>query len=126
MLTAVLCSYAQTIIDLARESMMTGAPIVRPLWWIAPLDAVALSIDTEFLLGDTLLVAPVLEQGATSRDIYLPAGIQTLSSLDTGQRLYICCIAAKHQVVDVATTVGRPSYWLMQLPRLVCSSSNEM
>ncbi|CAH1395545.1 unnamed protein product [Nezara viridula] len=28
----------------------------------------------EFLLGEDLLVAPVLEQGATSRDIYLPRG----------------------------------------------------
>ncbi len=29
---------------------------------------------SEFLLGDELLVAPVLEEGATSRDIYLPLG----------------------------------------------------
>ena len=29
----------------------------------------------EFLLGNTLLVAPVLEQGAVARDIYLPRGI---------------------------------------------------
>ena len=26
----------------------------------------------EFLLGDSVLVAPVLEEGAVSRDIYLP------------------------------------------------------
>ena len=26
----------------------------------------------EFLLGDSILVAPVLEEGAVSRDIYLP------------------------------------------------------
>ena len=29
----------------------------------------------EFLLGNNLLVAPVLEKGATSRDIYLPKGV---------------------------------------------------
>jgi alpha-glucosidase len=28
----------------------------------------------EFLLGDSILVAPVLDEGATSRDIYFPAG----------------------------------------------------
>jgi alpha-glucosidase (family GH31 glycosyl hydrolase) len=66
--------YAQTLIDLARESTLTGAPIIRPLWWIAPSDPVALSIDSEFLVGDSLLVAPVVVQGATSRDVYLPAG----------------------------------------------------
>ena len=29
---------------------------------------------TEFLLGEDLLVAPVVEEGATDRDIYLPVG----------------------------------------------------
>ena len=29
---------------------------------------------SEFLLGDSLLVAPVLDEGSVSRDIYLPAG----------------------------------------------------
>lgn len=29
---------------------------------------------TEYLLGDSVLVAPVIEEGAVVRDIYLPAG----------------------------------------------------
>ena len=29
---------------------------------------------SEFLLGDSILVAPVLEEGALTRDIYLPKG----------------------------------------------------
>ena len=67
-------SFAQKMIDLARESTVTGAPIIRPLWWIAPTDPVALTIDSEFLVGDDLLVAPVVKENARSRDIYLPAG----------------------------------------------------
>ena len=66
--------YSDKFISLAREAVITGAPIIRPLWWIAPTDPVALSIDSEFLVGDDLLVAPVLKQGARSRDIYLPEG----------------------------------------------------
>lgn len=66
--------YTDTILTLAREAINTGAPIIRPLWWIAPLDEVALTIDSEFLLGDDILVAPVLERGAVSRDVYLPGG----------------------------------------------------
>lgn len=31
-------------------------------------------LPTEFLLGETILVAPILEQGKTSRDVYLPEG----------------------------------------------------
>jgi alpha-glucosidase (family GH31 glycosyl hydrolase) len=66
--------YTDTILNLAREAITTGAPIIRPLWWIAPLDEVALTVDSEFLLGDDILVAPVLDKGAVSRDVYLPAG----------------------------------------------------
>lgn len=66
--------YAEKIISIAKEATRTGAPVVRPLWWIAPDDETAQTIDSEFLLGDDILVAPVLDSGARSRDIYLPAG----------------------------------------------------
>lgn len=67
-------AYAPTIISLAQEAFATGKPIIRPLWWIAPDDETALSVGSEFLLGDHLLVAPVLVKGARQRDVYLPAG----------------------------------------------------
>ncbi|CAL1542586.1 unnamed protein product [Lymnaea stagnalis] len=66
--------YADKIVDLADHAQKTGEPINRPLWWLDPEDTTALQLDSEFLLGDDLLVAPVLEQGARSRDIYLPKG----------------------------------------------------
>ncbi|XP_070536046.1 myogenesis-regulating glycosidase-like [Ptychodera flava] len=62
------------LVELAREATVTGDPIIRPLWWIAPEDETALTIDSEFLVGDDLLVAPILDEGETSRDVYLPAG----------------------------------------------------
>ena len=67
-------SYADLITCLAREAKETGAPIIRPLWWIAPNDEIAQVLDSEFLLGDDILVAPVLDAKMTSRSIYLPAG----------------------------------------------------
>ncbi len=66
--------YADLMIELAHNCVKTGEPIVRPVWWIAPYDAEALKIDSEFLVGNDILVAPVLEKGAIERDIYLPAG----------------------------------------------------
>ncbi|XP_002737617.1 myogenesis-regulating glycosidase-like [Saccoglossus kowalevskii] len=62
------------MIRLAKEATQTGDPLIRPVWWIAPTDETALTIDSEFLIGDDLLVAPVLEKGARVRDIYLPPG----------------------------------------------------
>jgi len=64
--------YADIIVQLAREATTTGWPIVRPLWWLAPTDEVAQIVDDEFLLGDRLLVAPVIVRSATSRRVYLP------------------------------------------------------
>lgn len=57
---------------LALEASETGLPIVRPLWmhYETPAGRGA----GQFLLGSDVLVAPVLEKGATSRDVWLPAG----------------------------------------------------
>ena len=56
------------------HSNFSGSPIISPLWWIDPSDKSALTVDSEFLIGETVLVAPVLEKGGRKRDIYLPQG----------------------------------------------------
>lgn len=66
--------YADYIIQLAKECVLTGDPIIRPLWWINPGDDTTLEIDSEFLVGSKILVVPVLDPGATHRDIYFPLG----------------------------------------------------
>ncbi|MFI5641887.1 glycoside hydrolase family 31 protein [Streptomyces goshikiensis] len=63
--------YFVTLAHLARR---TGAPYVRPLWWGAPEDRALRDCEDAFLLGDALLVAPVLECGADRRAIRLPRG----------------------------------------------------
>ncbi|XP_028830738.1 myogenesis-regulating glycosidase [Denticeps clupeoides] len=65
---------APRVLELAGEVLTTGDPIIRPLWWIATGDETAYKIDSQFLIGDDLMVAPVLEPGKQERDIYLPAG----------------------------------------------------
>ncbi|HEX5158420.1 MAG TPA: TIM-barrel domain-containing protein [Ktedonobacterales bacterium] len=62
------------LLTLAHEATVSGAPMVRPLSWITPSHAESLACDDEFLLGDGLLVAPVLGEGATSREVLLPPG----------------------------------------------------
>ncbi|WP_199431485.1 glycoside hydrolase family 31 protein [Qaidamihabitans albus] len=52
----------------------TGMPPMRPLFVDFPGDGAAWDVDDEFLLGPDLLVAPVLDPGARSRAVYLPAG----------------------------------------------------
>ena len=54
--------------------LVTGAPIIRPLWWLHTTDPTSQTIDDEFLIGDTLLVAPILKPNMVLRDIYIPHG----------------------------------------------------
>ena len=49
-------------------------PIVRPLWWYDPYDDVCVKTLDQFMVGDELLVAPVLDDSSKSRDVYLPTG----------------------------------------------------
>ncbi|CAG2109246.1 unnamed protein product [Medioppia subpectinata] len=66
--------FTPLIIELAKNSVKTGEPIMRPIWWIAPNDPKAFLIDDQFLVGNDLLVAPVTTDKARKRDIYLPSG----------------------------------------------------
>jgi alpha-glucosidase len=52
----------------------TGAPIQRPLLFDFQHDATARETDDQFLLGDALLVAPVMKPGQVARSVYLPKG----------------------------------------------------
>ncbi|MFH8974233.1 glycoside hydrolase family 31 protein [Streptomyces sp. NPDC017890] len=66
-----LMPYFVTLAHLARR---TGAPYVRPLWWSAPEERALRDCEDAFLLGDCLLVAPVLDPGADRRAVQLPRG----------------------------------------------------
>jgi alpha-glucosidase (family GH31 glycosyl hydrolase) len=59
---------------LMREACDTGLPPMRALWLHYPDDAEAVKLGDEYLWGRDWLVAPVVEKGAKSRRVYLPAG----------------------------------------------------
>jgi alpha-glucosidase/alpha-D-xyloside xylohydrolase len=58
-----------------REAHATGLPIMRALWLHHPDDPQAVGRGDEYLWGRDLLVAPVVEKGATARSLYLPRGV---------------------------------------------------
>ncbi|MBC7887654.1 MAG: DUF5110 domain-containing protein [Ferruginibacter sp.] len=51
-----------------------GAPLVAPLYYYYPGDTVAVNVEDEFMWGEHILVAPVLQKGAAERKLYLPRG----------------------------------------------------
>lgn len=59
--------------DAAAQAHETGLPVMRPMVLACPDDRLAWSFETQYMLGDDLLVAPVLRPGGAVR-VYLPAG----------------------------------------------------
>ncbi|MCC6177505.1 MAG: glycoside hydrolase family 31 protein [Chloroflexi bacterium] len=61
--------------SLAHEAHRTGQPILRPLVLDYQGDPNVYHLDLQYLLGPSLLVAPIFEAGATERTLYLPHGL---------------------------------------------------
>jgi alpha-D-xyloside xylohydrolase len=62
------------IYSLAYQTWLTGAPFLRALPLDFPNDPSVADLRDEYMFGPAFLVAPVTEQGATSRQVYLPTG----------------------------------------------------
>lgn len=59
---------------LAWDAAQNGNPLMRPLWWQDPTNRDFWDLDDAFLLGEHLLVAPILEEGKRERNVLLPPG----------------------------------------------------
>lgn len=61
--------------DLFYEEEKNGLPVIRPLVFNYEHDKKAKNLNDEYMVGDSLIVAPVVEQGANERMVYLPEGV---------------------------------------------------
>jgi alpha-D-xyloside xylohydrolase len=72
----------------AKDSSDHGLPMVRALFVEFPEDPGSWNVDDEYLFGSSILVAPLMEENATGRNVYLPPGswidYQTGKSYDGG------------------------------------------
>lgn len=58
----------------AKRASLSGAPIMRAMEVEFPADPQAAAQQAQYLLGPNLLVAPVITAGATTQQLYVPAG----------------------------------------------------
>ena len=96
--------FAPRFVELAKESARTGEPMMRNLEYCFPGNGYA-EVKDEFMMGDALLVAPVMEKGAASRKVVIPPGKW---KADDGQ------VYSGPAVVEVATPLSRVPYFEKQ------------
>ena len=71
----VHAALAPWVRHLCDEATATGFPAQRALFLHYPEDRKTFSIQDQYLYGADLMVAPVIEEGAVTRNVYLPEGI---------------------------------------------------
>jgi len=73
-MTKVHARLAPYVAALCDEAAATGLPLQRPLFLGWEDDSDCWGVETQYGYGRDMIVAPVIEAGATGRPVYLPAG----------------------------------------------------
>jgi alpha-glucosidase len=93
------------IAEALRDYRDTYKPAVRPLFYDFPDDPNAWHDTDQFLLGRSILVAPVVEEGATSARVYLPAGADW-------KNRWTGTVHKGAQVLDCEAPLDQPPFFL--------------
>jgi len=64
------------ILDQMRLAHEQGQPVMRPLFFDFEADPACIRVDDQFMFGPEIMVAPVVFQGMTHRNVYLPDGVR--------------------------------------------------
>lgn len=80
--------------ELMREAHEKGTPVMRPLFYDFPVDTVCWENEKEYMYGPNILVAPVMERGEKTKEVYLPAGtrwtnVWTKEAFEGGQTVTV-------------------------------------
>ena len=100
-------------VPLSANVTASGVPTMRPLWYEFPTDPESVSVNDQYLLGPRLLVAPVVIQNATEREVYFPAGADWQSFFDPSAA--VVKGGSKHIVETPLDII--PVYWRRRAQR---------
>lgn len=63
--------YTRTLMTEAHEK---GSPVMRTMFYEFPKDKMCWELEEQYMFGNEILIAPILEAGAKERNVYLPEG----------------------------------------------------
>lgn len=104
-MTRVHAGLAPYVGELCDAAVATGLPLQRPLFLHFEGDADCYGIETAYLYGPDLLVAPVIEAGVEEWPVYLPAGADWVHLWSGAHHI-------GGQTVSIAAPIGSPPvFW---------------
>ena len=106
--------YTRKLMEEASES---GAPVMRTMFYEFPEQDICWELKDQYMFGSDVLVAPVLDEGVTEREVYLPAGaiwtdIRTGKVYEGGKSL---TFAAPIESIPVFLKDGSHPEWVGKL-----------
>lgn len=63
--------YIQRQMDTASEK---GYPVMRPMFFEYPDDEICYTLDSQYMFGDDIIFAPIVNRGQTVKTVYIPDG----------------------------------------------------
>ncbi len=79
--------------SLAVENSRSGVPLVRPMNYFQPNDPILVSLNDQYFWGDNVLIAPVIVENQTQRNVIFPDGnwidYWTLNEYNSGSQQMI-------------------------------------
>ncbi len=97
-----LAPYFKLFIDIASK---TGIPVIRPLFLNYPEDKITYDIKYQFMIGDDLLVAPVIKEKKNKIKVYLPKG--------RWLNLFSKEIYDGKKYIEVEAPLGKPAVFML-------------
>jgi len=57
--------------DIASEK---GYPVIRPMFFEYPDDEICYTLESQYMFGDEIIFAPIVDKGQTKKEVYIPDG----------------------------------------------------
>lgn len=112
----IIRPYVRSLMQAAHE---TGEPLLRPMFYDFPKEKEVWELKDQYMFGPDLLVAPVLEPDAVSRQVYLPEG--SWANLFTGEiqagGKYVA-VPTPWETIPVFLRNGNHSEWIEDIKNL--------
>jgi alpha-glucosidase (family GH31 glycosyl hydrolase) len=100
----------------AIESSRSGKPIMRAMLLAFPDDPRCTEMISQYMFGDSLLVAPVMDEGATTKQVYFPEG-SWLSLLGSHELAGPAAVTVRAELADIPVYIRQNSIVPLNLGR---------